>query len=68
METKKSSKHFLNPISTILLLFLFAGSIALYYFESVNEFQLAGMLMFSIYLASAIRIADYSSVSIIVRP
>lgn len=67
METTKHSKHFLNPVSTIFLLFLFAGSIALYYFESVNEFQLAGMLIFSIYLASAIRIADQWEKAVVLR-
>lgn len=50
METNKSPKHFLNPISTTFLLILFAISIGLYYFEAVNEIQLAGLLIFSIYI------------------
>lgn len=67
METNKSSKHFLNPISTTFLLFLFAGSIAMYYFETVNVVQLVAMLLFSIYLASAIRIADQWEKAVVLR-
>jgi len=67
METYKSPKHFLNPISTTFLLILFAVSIGLYYFEAVSEIQLAGLLIISIFIASSIRIADQWEKAVVLR-
>ncbi|MDL2282865.1 slipin family protein [Parabacteroides sp. OttesenSCG-928-G06] len=67
MTTNVMNKGWFNPISISVLLILIAVSIVLYIMGIVNEPLLAGLLLFSILFASAIRIADQWERAVVLR-
>jgi regulator of protease activity HflC (stomatin/prohibitin superfamily) len=67
MTTNATNNGFLNPIALSVLLILSAVSAILFALNIVNVQILAGLLLFSILLASAIRIADQWERAVVLR-
>lgn len=67
MKTIKSTKVIYNPISVTVLLIMFGISGTLFYFNIINLSILVVLLLFSVFIASTIKIADQWEKAVVLR-
>lgn len=67
MKKNKITKNFFNPISITVLIVLSVVSIGLYYTEIINISVLVLAILFSLFIASSIHIADQWEKAVVLR-
>jgi uncharacterized membrane protein YqiK len=67
MKTKTITKGVFNPISVTVLIILFAISGGLYFYSVINIPILVSLLLFSVFIASSINIANQWEKAVVLR-